>query len=181
MSQKMAVCVSAALTVFVLIVAGGLAVRLGGLPPAAMQAVEPAPAARVESEAVASPATLDVLIQREQRYRQQMEEANSRLQAAYHDMRALQAQLQRLQTQNATLTEREHTYQQRLQEANRLLQQRVASTPLRPIGPASQGQEADSAEDAGQVVYTKANKAKRERHHDNAYGKRERAEEDDDD
>ncbi len=181
MSQRMALVLSAALTVFVVIVAVALGARLGGTASEATSTVDPPPVAQGKSGTVASSNLTDIVWQREQGYRQVVEEANSRLQQAYDNVRTLQAQLLRLQSQNAALVEREQTYQQRLQEANRLLQQLGLSAPAGSRGPTNQWQQANGVEGGGRVAYSKAKKGKHGRDDDRAYGKGEHAEDDDDD
>lgn len=156
MSQKMAVVLSAALTVFVVIVAVALGARLRGSAPEATSTVDPPPTAQGESGAITSANLTEIVAQRERGYRQLVEEANGRVQQAYDNVRALQAQLQRLQSQNAVLVEREQTYQQHLQEGNRLLQQLAPSAPAGSRGPTSEWQEANGAEGGGRVAYPKA-------------------------
>ncbi|HXH10619.1 MAG TPA: hypothetical protein VNP04_12770 [Alphaproteobacteria bacterium] len=180
MSQRMAVVLSAALTVFVVIVAVALGARLGRSAPEATSTVDPLPTAQRELGTVTSANVTEIVAQREQGYRQLVEEANGRLQQAYDNVRALQAQLLRLQSQNAALVEREQTYQQRLQEANRLLQQLAPSAPAGSRGPTSEWQEANGAESGGRVAYSKAKKGKHERDDDRAYGRGEHDEDDDD-
>ncbi len=136
MSRKTALILTAALTTFVIVVAGALAVRLGAAN------ADPAPAAAVETATVAPNTTAiaaDAVLQREALYRQRLEEANTQLQQAYQQLQQLQAQVRQLQAQNATLLQREQVYQQRLAEANRLLQQQSAQVvqPL-PSGPAGE-------------------------------------------
>lgn len=136
MSRKTALILTAALTMFVIVVAGALAVRLGA------SNADPTPVAAVETATVAPTTTAiaaDAVLQREALYRQRLEEANAQLQQAYEQLRQLQAQIQQLQAQNATLLQREQIYQQRLAEANRLLQQsaQVVQQPW-PSGPAGE-------------------------------------------
>ncbi len=159
MSRKTALILTAALTVFVLVVSTALAIRLGTF------SADPAPSAEVNSTTSTVPATVEAVVpqeqilQREQSYQQRLEEANAQLQQAYQQLQQLQAQLQQLQAQNAILLEREQIYQQRLEEANRLLQQSAAASSP-PSGPGSQLQEGTllttgnmiSAEQAAQIA-----------------------------
>lgn len=127
MSRKPALILTSALTAFVLIVAGALAVRLGTSNASTV------PAATVDPAPATVPATAEAVLQRELLYQQRLEDANAQLQQAYEQMRQLQAQVQQLQAQNATLLEREQIYRQRLQEANRLLQQSVSPALSVPV------------------------------------------------
>ena len=129
MSRKTALILTAALTMFVIVVAGALAVRLGA------SGADPTPVAAVETATVEPIVTGDAVRQREALYQQRLEEANAQLQQAYEQLRQLQSQIQQLQAQNATLLQREQIYQQRLEEANRLLQQSVQIVQPSPDSP----------------------------------------------
>jgi hypothetical protein len=155
MSQKIALLVSAALTVFVVFVAGALAMRLGRATPAITQAAQSAQMEPGEPEIVSGPRTAPTPPQHEPGALQQ---------TAAH-IRTLQVQLQQLQAQNATLLEREQIYQRRLQEANRLLQTpaRIDSREL-PLSSDRQ-QEARYTTDAETAAATRVTKRKRARHH----------------
>lgn len=121
MSRKLALILTTVLTVFVLVTAVALALRLRGADVSVADDMPTAPTA-------ASTPT-----DREAQYRQRLEEANTRL-------LELQAQVEQLQAQNAQLLERDRQFQQRIEEANRLLQQlqTPASTAMGgwPSGPA---------------------------------------------
>ncbi|MFQ5855252.1 MAG: hypothetical protein ACE5LU_06380 [Anaerolineae bacterium] len=127
MSRKTALILTSTLTAFVLIVTAALAVRLGTFNTA------PTPAAAVDSPPATVPATAEAVLQRESLYQQRLEDANTEPQQTYEQVRQLQAQLQQLQTLNATLLKRDQIYQQRLQEANRLLQQSAPAAPSEPV------------------------------------------------
>jgi hypothetical protein len=91
MSWRVAVLLTAALTAFVLVVAGALAIRLGASPGGSGQE------ARTDGSEAKVP--LRVVLQREQRYRERLEEANARLNWAYGEIRRLQGKLFALSAQ----------------------------------------------------------------------------------
>lgn len=130
MSRKTALIITTALTAFVLIVAGALAVRLG------ISHADPALAVSVDPTTANAPVATEIVQQREALYRQRLDLANAQLEQAYGQMQQLQTQLQQIQMQNATLLEREVVFQQRLEEANSMLQQGAATVQSWPSGPA---------------------------------------------
>ncbi len=152
MTQKTALILTTALTVFMIIVATALALRvsqpttpIADAAPIAVPVTEmPTTVPPTAGESAATPpVTLspEEVLQREALYRQRLAEANAQLEAAYTQMRQLQQQLQQLQEQNNLLLQREQLYQQRLQEANRLLAQGGQATQASAIDsglPASQ-------------------------------------------
>ena len=181
MSQKIALVVSAALTVFVIVVAGALAARLGhgGLDEAASVA---SPQAPLEvSQAAMGTVPTDIVLRRDQQYQEQIEAAQGRLRQVDAHVRRLQVRLQELQGQNATLLDREQTYQQRLQEANRSLQRLAPDAPADLSGPAGYVREATRAADVKAMTYGEAKKRDRQRHQDHAHKDHGRDGEDDDD
>lgn len=121
MSRRMALIATSALTAFVLIALGALAVRIGA------SNADSAPASVADQAGIADPAS-GSLSEREQIYQQRLEEANAQLQQAFEKIQQLDGQLQQARTQNAILLQREQIYQQRLQEAGQLLQQRAPAT-----------------------------------------------------
>jgi uncharacterized membrane protein YkoI len=150
MTQKTALILTTALTVFMIIVATALALRLGNPTTPVADAAQAVPT--VDVVPVTTPSqnlSLEEVLQRDAVYRQRLEEANAQLEAAYTQMRRLQQQLQQLQEQNNLLLQREQLYQQRLQEANRLLGQgntaSAASTAQAQGGPAGQAPTTDGS------------------------------------
>lgn len=119
MSRRTALVVSSSLTVFVLVVVAALVARLGVS----------------NASPTTAPAGAEAAIPQEQRYRQRLEEANTRLQQAY-------AQVSALEAENASL---------------RRLQQPASGAPPASTGQreprvASQTWEAISAEQAAQIA-----------------------------
>lgn len=181
MSQKLAVLVSVALTVFVAIIAGALAVRLGSARPDAATSADPSQAAVEECSQGLSPSTMELLQQRDQQYRQRLDEADARLRRAGEQLRQLQAQRRELQSQNSTLLDRERAYQQRLQEANRLLQQLRPSNAPNLNARGGDVQEAMRIADAETPITSKERRGKRTRDHERSRERRAHDEEDDND
>jgi hypothetical protein len=181
MSQKIAVLVSTALTVFVVIVAGALAVRLGSSMPEMAPSADSSQAAMEGSSNGVNPSTLELVQARDHQYRQQLDEVNTRLHQADERLRLLQAQQQALQSQNALLLARERTYQERLQEANRLLQQVAPSTAPGPKTPVGGLRQATYIDDADAVASRKAKKGQHSQEHERSPKQREHGEADDDD
>lgn len=91
MSRRAAVFLTATLTAFVLVVAVAVAVRLGTAPGGSEQ--------KALASAREATIPLRVVLQREQRYRQRLEEANARLNWAYRQIRTLQGELAKLSAQ----------------------------------------------------------------------------------
>jgi hypothetical protein len=181
MSQKLALLVSVALTVFVVIVAGALATRLGGVTSDATPSADRPQLAQEDLSKQISPVPLEVVQQREQQYRQRIDEANARLRQADEQQHRLQARLQELQSHNATLLERERTYQQRLQEANSLLQQWAPATATDPRAPAADLQQMPRMAGADASAYGRDRKAEGRRGHERSHDRHEHDAEDDDD
>jgi hypothetical protein len=181
MSQKLAVLVSVALTVFVVMVAGALAVRLGSARPDVAPSADSSQAVLEERTQVLSPWTMEVAQQRDQQYRQRLDEADTRLRRAGEQLRQLQAQRRELQSQNTMLLDRERTYQQQLQEANRLLQQFRLSTSPNLNARGGDVQEAMRIADVETAATGQEKRGKRTRDHERSHERREHDEEDDDD
>lgn len=128
MTKKAALVVTTLLTVFVLVMMMGVMTRLtavdasaGPSSDAAAQAVPQGAQVAPAAQSGAAP-VIDAQLaqQREQIYRQRLDEANAQIQKANE-------QLRQMQTQNTQMLQREQTYQQRLQEANSRLLRQAAS------------------------------------------------------
>ena len=124
MGQKLALLITAGLTVFVLGVGGVLAVNLSR-----SQRAESATATATTIAPISGTAdpTVDDLLARERLYQERLEEANRTIEQANAQIAGLQAGQGQLQSQNQTLLEREAAYRQQLAIANGLLQQQPSA------------------------------------------------------
>jgi small-conductance mechanosensitive channel len=124
MGQKLALLVTAGLTVFVLGVGGVLAVNLSR-----SQRAESATATATTIAPVSGTAdpTVDDLLARERLYQERLEQANRTIEQANAQIAGLQAGQGQLQSQNQTLLQREAAYRQQLAIANSLLQQQPSA------------------------------------------------------
>ncbi len=135
MTKKAALVVTTLLTVFVLVMMMGVMTRLtavdasaGPSSDAAAQAVPQGAQVAPAAQSGAAP-VIDAQLaqQREQIYRQRLDEANAQIQKANVQIQQANEQLRQMQTQNTQMLQREQTYQQRPQEANSRLTQQAAS------------------------------------------------------
>lgn len=131
MTKKGALVVTSLLTVFVLVIMLGVMTRLtaadasanspsGAVAQAAPQGAQVAPIAQSSAAPVVD---AQLAQQREQIYRQRLDEANAQIQKANAQIQQANEQFRQMQAQNTQLLQREQTYQQRLQEANSRLMQ----------------------------------------------------------
>ena len=122
MGQKLALLITAGLTVFVLGVGGVLAVNLSR-----SQRAESATATTIAPVSGTADPTVDDLLARERLYQERLEQANRTIEQANAQIAGLQAGQGQLQSQNQTLLEREAAYRQQLAIANSLLQQQPSA------------------------------------------------------
>ncbi|MBI4307360.1 MAG: PepSY domain-containing protein [Chloroflexi bacterium] len=141
MSKKAALVITTVLTVFVLVMTFGLVARLSSTEASvALQATggtaePPAPASAAPGKQPAiAPLDPQVVLQREQTYRQRLNEANALLAQANEQMQKLQGQNAGVDPQ--VVLQREQTYRQRLEEANGLLAK--ANDQLQQVQPQAQ-------------------------------------------
>ena len=131
MTKKAALVITSLLTVFVLVIVLGVTTRLTGAeatadPPSgatAQAAPQGAQVAPIAQSSTAPVVDAQLAQQREQIYRQRLDEANAQIQKANAQTQKANGLLQQFQAQITQLLQREQTYQQRLQEANNRLTQ----------------------------------------------------------
>ena len=151
MGQKLALLITAGLTVFVLGVGGVLAVNLSR-----SQRAESATATATTIAPVSGTAdpTVDDLLARERLYQERLAEANRTIEQANAQIAGLQAGQGQLQSQNQTLLEREAAYRQQLAIANSLLQQQpsapATTAPAQPNPAPAPAPSAPSHRDDGE-------------------------------
>jgi hypothetical protein len=113
MSQRAALVISAALTITVLLIGTGLALRLTGSPADS----------DIDANADVAQPTADAEDELRQEYIDRLQTSNAVLAASYDRIAALLDDVDQLKAQNTALLEREAVYQQRLAEANARLQE----------------------------------------------------------
>jgi len=151
MGQKLALLITAGLTVFVLGVGGVLAVNLSR-----SQRAESATATATTIAPISGTAdpTVDDLLARERLYQERLEGANRTIEQANAQIAGLQAGQGQLQSQNQTLLEREAAYRQQLAIANGLLQQQpsapATTVPAQPNTAPAPAPSAPSHRDDGE-------------------------------
>lgn len=131
MTRKAALVATTLLTVFVLVIMLGVLTRLTAADAnavltsdtVAQDAPQSAQVSPVAQSGTAPVVDAQLAQQREQIYRQRLDEANTQIQQANAQIQEANEQLQQLRAQNTQLLQREQTYQQRLQEANNRLMQ----------------------------------------------------------
>lgn len=120
MTKKGALVVTSLLTVFVLVIMLGVMTRLtaadasanspsGAVAQAAPQGAQVAPIAQSSAAPVVD---AQLAQQREQIYRQRLDEANAQIQKANAQIQQANEQFRQMQAQNTQLLQREQTYQQ---------------------------------------------------------------------
>jgi hypothetical protein len=122
MGHKLALLITAGLTVFVLGVGGMLAANLSR-----SQRTESATATTIAPVSGTADPTVDDLLARERLYQERLEQANRTIEQANTQIAGLQAGQAQLQSQNQTLLQREAAYRQQLAIANNLLQQQPSA------------------------------------------------------
>jgi len=131
MRQKLALLITAGLTVFVLGVGRVLAVNLSR-----SQHAGSATATVIAPVSGTTDPTVGDLLARDQLYQGRLEEANRAIEQANAQIAGLRAYQAQLQSQNQTLLQREEAYRQAIETANTLLQQQafapVVTAPVQP-------------------------------------------------
>ena len=149
MGQKLALLITAGLTVFVLGVGGVLAVNLSR----SQRAESATPTTIAPVSGTAGP-MVDDLLARERLYQERLAEANRTIEQANTQIAGLRAGQGQLQSQNQTLLEREAAYRQQLAIANSLLQQQpsapATTAPAQPNPAPAPAPSAPSHRDDGE-------------------------------